>query len=554
MRGALTALILVLAACGSSHDDEHMQEDPYRYGDSSYDEAGRNGRVNEAAVPVRMTIGEKVVCDGTHPAGIFRDVYELTGLDFIHQADHPSQPLASGVYAGVAVADFDGDAELDLYFTNIGGPPGYYLTEGRGSLQWQRKTLERDMSGQFAAYPGDADGDGDLDILFTPLYLHGGLLSNDGGGRLTSDMWLPGPESMMSTELTAAWFDADADGRLDIVMAGGPEHQGGSTAPNGAPERLLMWDNGYQTTILSAEPNGEAFAVAPADIDNDGDLDLYVVNDFGMMLQPNRLLLNDGVGAFIDVSSHSGADVAVWGMGVAVGDVNNDGWLDLYAATMSPEHDRLMINLGDGSFDDATFDWNASSIMVSSGVAWGPAFIDIENDGDLDLYVARGHHPGLMPDVDHNGALQPNVLLVNEGGRFEHDRDTSGLSTPAWSRTAVPADLDKNGFMDLVVVNIGAAPNIYMNGCDPDAHWVGVTLANRPQPIGARITVKAGGSVFIREFGSGSEGLGSGGPTSLAIGIGELETIDSLRVQWLTGEVFEAESVDVDRYYSIGRL
>ena len=108
--------------------------------------------------------------------------------------------------------------------------------------------------------------------------------------------------------------------------------------------------------------------------------------------------------------------------------------------------------------------------------------------------------------------------------------------------------------MDLVVVNIGAAPNIYMNGCDPNAHWVGVTLANRPQPIGARITVKAGGSVFIREFGSGSEGLGSGGPTSLTIGIGELETIDSLRVQWLTGEVFEAESVDVDRYYSIGRL
>jgi len=529
--------------------------------EGSDDRSAHGGHPNderEAELALRMDVGDLVLCEAERSAGTFTDIALNGGLDFEQIAEHPSLPLASGVYAGVAVGDFDNDSHLDLYFTNIGGPPGYFLTGGRGPMQWERQALPLDLSAQFAAYPGDADGDGDLDLLFTPLHLHGGLLSNDGIGNLHSEQWLPGPNSMTSTELTAAWFDADGDGRLDIVMAGGPErdHQGAFQDPKGAPERLLMWDRdmGYRTTLLPSEPNGEAFAVAPADIDNDGDLDLYVVNDFGMMLQPNRLLLNDGGGTFSDISGESGADVAVWGMGVAVGDVNNDGWLDLYASTMSPEHDRLMLNLGDGTFDDATFDWNASSILVSQGVAWGPVFIDIENDGDLDLYVARGHHPGLMPHVDHNGPDQRNVLLVNMGGSFAHDNDASGLSTPAWSRTSVPADINRDGFMDIVVANIGGAPNIFMNGCDADVHWIGVKLANRPQPIGARITVKAAGQIFIRELGSGSEGLASGGPSELSIGLGTIGHVDSLHIRWSNGDSFEASDLETRRYYTVGRF
>lgn len=563
MRRILIALVLVQVACSSAEVAEpYTERGPERGSEHHSDHERRDhyGPSDERGVvlPIRMAKSEEIQCTNDRAAGTFIDLVPEADLDFVQVAEHPTLPLASGVYAGVAVADFDSDSELDLYFTNIGGPPGYFLTGGRGPLAWQKQPLALEMSAQFAAYPGDADNDGDLDLLFTPLHLHGGLISNDGSGNFSSDFWLPGPNSMTSTELTAAWFDADGDGRLDIVMAGGPErdHQGAFQDPNGSPERLLMWDRdiGYQATLLPSEPNGEAFAVAPADVDNDGDLDLYVVNDFGMMLQPNRLLLNDGKGAFEDVSSASGADVAVWGMGVAVGDVNNDGWLDLYASTMSPEHDRLMLNLGDGTFDDATFDWNASSIMVSQGVAWGPVFLDVENDGDLDLYVARGYHPGLMPHVDHNGPEQPNVLLLNKGDQFEHDGDVSGISTPAWSRTSVPVDLNRDGFMDLVVANIGGPPNIFMNGCDQSVHWVGVRLTTTPQPIGARITVEAAGQVFIRELGSGSEGLASGGPSELSIGLGQIDRIDVLRIRWSDGEIFEATDLETRRYYTIGRF
>ena len=108
--------------------------------------------------------------------------------------------------------------------------------------------------------------------------------------------------------------------------------------------------------------------------------------------------------------------------------------------------------------------------------------------------------------------------------------------------------------MDLVVANIGGPPNLYLNGCDSSAHWIGVRLTTAPQPIGARITVKAGGQTFIRELGSGSEGLASGGPSELSIGLGTIDRIDSLTIRWANGDTFEATGLDTKRYYTVGRF
>ncbi len=93
-----------------------------------------------------------------------------------------------------------------------------------------------------------------------------------------------------------------------------------------------------------------------------------------------------------------------------------------------------------------------------------------------------------------------------------------------------------------------------MNGCDQSVNWVGVRLTTKPQPIGARITVEAAGQVFIRELGSGSEGLASGGPSELSIGLGQIDRIDVLRIRWSDGEIFEATDLETRRYYTIGRF
>lgn len=491
--------------------------------------------------PGEHVIEEPVTCLRNGAPGVFTESAGALGITFVHDAKPtvpfgPSAELAVG--AGVAVADLDGDGALDLYFANTGGPDALYRTAGNGPLQFTLATLPTlGPTPRVGVYAADPDRDGDMDLLTSPPDSGAGLLLNDGSGVFTSIGGLTTAPPAGGFEAAVAWADMNGDGRLDIVIAGGPADA--PSGPVGSPDRLFL---GEAPTSYAEVPmpqhavHGQAFIAAPIDLDDDGDLDIYIVNDLGMDLHPNRLLRNEGGGSFKDVSFESDADVAVWGMGLAVGDVDNDGRLDLYVTSMSPIDDVLLHNDGDsGKFSDWTFDWKASSTQIADGVAWGAIFIDTDSDGDEDLFVTHGFHHDLDDPDEPEQLEQTNVLLINTGSGMENGTVAAGLGGTRSSRSPVEADLDGDGFPDLIVGNVGASPYVYLNGCDEERAWIGLRFARlngSADAIGVRVRVEAAGRVFVRELGSGNDGLYGSGPPELTIGLGAAEKVEALVIRW----------------------
>ena len=198
------------------------------------------------------------------------------------------------------------------------------------------------------------------------------------------------------------------------------------------------------------------------DYDNDGDQDIYVVNDFGRENHPNVLWRNDGADAsggwrFADVSEAAGVDLATFGMGLAVGDHDNDGDLDFYVTDCGDSD--FIDNRGDGTFVEVTprTGTGRGSIPENSPIdlsfGWGAAFFDVDNDGLLDLYYVAGQ---MDTDPNLNRAHQPNALFYNQGdGTFVDISETSGANDPSGGRDVVPGDFNNDGLLDLFVVNMG---------------------------------------------------------------------------------------------------
>ena len=573
----------------------------------------------EGPPPGLLSVGPEIPCLRGGTPGVFTESREALGITFTQSAkdtggNGPPQGWAIG--GGTAVADFDGDGWLDLAFANVVGPDELYLTSGQGPLLWQRHELVRPQSSiHVGAYATDADGDGDVDILYSPAGSGGGLALNDGLGSFTM---VPNvvPQYGQVIDFSLAWGDVNADGALDILVAGGPDSSIiGNNGP-GAPERLYLGAKGKVSYTQSPMPTypveGQGFIAAFVDIDNDHDQDVYVVNDFGLTVLQNQLLVNDGTGHFEDRSDD--AYSKVWGMGFGTGDFDNDGWMDLWAGTMLPLDDILLQNNHDGTFDDVTWYMKAGSMAYGEGVSWGATFIDVENDGDEDLFVTHGFHPligaagGPGTAQTPNPAEQPDVLLINNGcdvrqtvggpdrcepstawntsakaacaGRvpigfrvgtpcgekayrdasftcckpFVNGSKSSGLAGPAAGRCPVEADLDGDGFPDLIVGNLNAPPDVYLNGCSDTVSWLGVRL--RPSransgAIGTRINVVAGGRMHTREIGSGSDGLFGSPPPEVTVGLGEATTVERLEVIWLGGETQVFEGLAVRRWVTV---
>ena len=513
-----------------------------------------------AVLDVPLELGPQPACLRPGTPGVFTESAAALGITFVQNSHGAGTNGPASVGAGVAVADLDGDGALDLWFANVVGSDELYLTGGQGALHYQRRFVPKFGSViHIGAYAADPDGDGDVDVLFTPIGSGGGGIAvNDGTGQFTmASNVLPNPPSA-GVEFAASWSDVDGDGRLDVVCAGGVRKLVGSSDP-GLPERLFLGLGGLafqEAPMPSFEPEGQAFIAAFLDVDNDHDQDIYVVNDLGTVLQPNQLLLGDGKGGFTDASFDSDADVATTGMGLAVGDIDNDGWLDLFVSSMGPGDDVLLRNTGGGHFEDVTLARHGGSMAVSPGVSWGAVFMDIDSDGDEDLYVAHGFHQLLSAFAAGtvNPKDQPSVLLENLGDDFADASKKSGLDGTASSRSPVEADLDGDGFPDLVVGNLDAAPYVYLNACSDAASWVGVRLrptrAN-PSALGVRVVAEAGGQKHIRETGSGNDGLFGSGLSDLAIGLGAATVVDRLTVTWPGGEAQELQQVPVRRWVTV---
>ena len=500
-------------------------------------------------------------------APAFTDVAGSAGVAFAHRRGYDLMPFGGGV----AVADFDGDGLLDIYVTNSVGANALY--RNTGDLRFvdvaAEAWVEDPASRSNGACAADYDNDGDTD-LYVGNYGPSKLFRNRGDAtfeEVTAAAGLTESSRNLRT-MGCAWGDYDADGFLDLIFVRhlddsdpGVFAWGQRDLSEFADPLALFRNRGDGTfadvTALLGDPGpargivrGAGFQPAFVDYDNDNDPDIYVVNDFGDEITPNVLWRNDGRAAsgaswvFTDVSTASGTDVAINGMGLALGDYDLDGFTDFYITNIDDA--VLLRNNGDGTFSERTRDAGVGrgriGIPEGYSVGWGTAFFDYDNDGDQDLYLAAGY---LDTDPDTNPVQQPNALFRNDGDGTFTDLPpwASGANDPGFGRGAAYGDFDGDGCLDLYVVNIGefegrpGVAKLFRNNCASGNNWLMVravgTLSNR-DGIGATIAVTATGSTQRRTVTAGSSQM-SQHMLAAHFGLGEAAYVDTLTVRWPSG-------------------
>jgi hypothetical protein len=319
--------------------------------------------------------------------------------------------------------------------------------------------------------------------------------------------------------------------------------------------RLLDDGKGFPSNLL-----GAGFKPSFLDYDNDGDLDIYIVNDFGAENFPNVLWRNDGPDAsgswkFTDVSAATGANAAMFGMGLAAGDYDNDGDLDFLMTDIGAS--RFFENQ-DGSFVDVTRRTGTGRAVipengeVNQSNGWGATFADLDNDGWLDLYTVSGY---IDSDPCSNHPNQPNAVFVNKGdGTFADVSKSSHAADPGTGREVIAADFNNDGLMDLYVVNIGALngqPGIsrfYLNTSETANNWLQVRPVGNAGNllIGARVEVSVDGVTMIQQVGL-SQGHISQSITPVHFGLGPATRVDLVRIYWPTGVVQSLTKVNVNQ-------
>jgi enediyne biosynthesis protein E4 len=501
--------------------------------------------------------------------GLFVDEYPRSGISFVlgHGGRTPLN-IRETLGHGAAMLDADGDGRLDLLFL---GPDRVALYRNRGDWRFADVT-----AGSGLAQPGywqgvatgDVDGDGRVD-----LYLCGygvqALYRNLGGGRFAdvtaaSGLAASGGGVEVPWNTSAAFADVDGDGWLDLYVGryvrfgpGTPQlcdtdqPRVRSVCPPKVyePQRGVLFHNQGGKRFRDetqarglATAHGNALGVAFGDEDGDGWPDLAVANDE----LPGDLFQNRGGGRFANVGAASGtaydADGRVHaGMGVDWGDMDNDGRLDLAVTTFWGEADCLYRNDGSGLFHDVAGETELARVGRPY-VGFGVKFFDQDNDGDQDLVIANGH---VADNADRlrrgDRYAQPTLLFRNDGGRFH---DITAAAGPAFTRPIVgravcAGDLDDDGRVDLVITNLEGPPLLLRNRSEPRGHWLEVSLAGAPpnrQAIGARVTVRAGQRVQVREVTTAGSYL-SAGDVRLHFGLGARgdatsAAVDEITVRW----------------------
>ena len=447
-----------------------------------------------------------------------------------------------GVSSGVAWGDYDSDGDLDLFITNAqGGDNFLYRNEGDGTFtKIVEGILVTDGGRSSGASWGDYDNDGDADLLVAS---QGGddnwLYRNDGEGSFVrvekSAGIVDGGESY-----APIWVDYDNDGWLDIFFANGGF---------GEAEVNFLYRNKGDGTFerITDGPvvtdSSNSFSASWADIDNDGDQDLFVANGLG---QDNSLYVNNGDGSFTRVMEGAIVTDGGYSSGGSWADYDNDGDLDLVVTNgccaIAGHANFFYRNDGDGQFTKMS---RAAMVLDGAGIfgSYSASWADVDNDGDLDLFVANWAEHNRLYLNDGEGGFTKVITgaLVMMGG-------DSGAN--AW------ADFDEDGDPDLVVANWSQQNNYFYLNQRKGRSWLGVRLvgtASNSSGIGARIKVRAiiyGRSVEqVREISSLTGWRSQDGYPHF--GLGDAKMVESIVVEWPSGKKDELSGVDVNRSITI---
>jgi hypothetical protein len=525
-----------------------------------------------------------------HAAGpvMFKDVTRETGINFKHTDGSSGKfYLIEAVSAGLALFDYDTDGDIDIYFLNGAAlkgasydkPPRNALYRNDGNFKFTDVT---DSSGTgdtgfgLGVTVGDYDNDGDPD-LYLNNYGSNVLYRNNADGTFTNVTKQAGIEDGSHVGAGACFLDMDKDGDLDLYVARYIDFTYAkrnvasimSFPAYSDPKSYrfcqdsLYRNNGDGTfTDVSeasgiAQHKGSGMGVICADYDNDGDTDLFVANDS----MENYLFQNNGKGEFEEVGLIAGIAYNINGdadgnMGVGCGDYDNDGLLDFYVTSYSLEWATLYKNLGDGLFEDMTTSTGAGKGTFLN-VTLGTGFVDFDNDGDKDLFVAVGHLQKNIEKFRNDLTyFARNELLMNTGdGKFVTVTDPTGdgLKVKLSSRGAGFDDLDNDGDIDAVILNSRSEPTILRNDTANKNHWIQIHLKGvktNKDGVGARVKVVTGDLVQIDEVHSGRSYQSHYG-TTLHFGLGTHKKIDIIEVKWIGGQTDVLKDIAIDQRLTI---
>lgn len=511
----------------------------------------------------------------------FREVAAASGVDFVHRSGHAERFLTPEILCGgVALLDADEDGALDLYCVQSGAltaapaeRPGnqLYVNDGGGRFRDATEGSGADDRGfGNGAATGDADGDGHVDLYVTNLGPNALLLGR--GDATFTDATAASGAGGADFSSSAAFLDADRDGDLDLFVAnylvwtvaterecfnGLGQKDYCAPAQYNSPAVDVFLRNGgdgrfadESRAVGLTAAFGTGLGVVAADLSGDGWPDVFVANDG----RPNQLWVNAEGARFEDRAMWMGCAMdddgkPKAGMGIAVGDVDDDGDLDLLVSNLRGEADSLYRNDG-GLFSDA----RAGSGLAASSrgfTRFGAGWVDLDADGLLDQYQANGRvaTEAVHPDPGDPFA-EPNLLYRGlGGGRFEEVVPRGGTVPELvhTSRGAAFGDLDGDGAIDVVVMNRDARPYVLRNVVAKRGHWLlaRVLDARGRDAIGAVVTLREGERVRRRDVRTAYSYCSASDPR-VHFGLGESTRIEALEVTWIDGsrESFPVGAVD----------
>jgi hypothetical protein len=548
-------------------------------------------RRQTAATLAVLFLAASIPCLATQNFPAFRDVAPELGLTMVNiSGEGRTDYIIEANGNGAAFFDYDNDGDVDLLITNgttldrleAGGDPVVALYENDNG-QFRDVTIQAGLSHTgwaFGVCVADYDNDGHRDFYVT-AYGPNLLYRNNGDGTFDERGDAAGiADPGWGTNCAFGDYDRDGDGDLYVanyltfdrgVIAaredGACEYMGttvfcGPKGLDGETDSLFRNDGEGSFTNVTLEagitdPGHYGFGVVFSDFDNDGWSDIYVANDS----VANLMFGNNGDGTFTEVGLVSGTSLNLFGkaqagMGVGVGDYDADGDFDIYVTNFAEDSNTMYQNLGDSFFADVTTVSGAAKDSKPH-VGWGIGFVDLDNDGWLDVFVANGHvYPGMAELNERTPYLQPKEVYRNLGdGRFVNVAPEleGDLMTPWSARGAAFGDYDNDGDVDIVVINTNAPPSFYRTDSENFNHWIGFRLvgdtSNR-DAIGARVEIDAGGRTQIGEVRSGASYL-SHNDMRVHFGLGDAERVDQIRIRWPNGQTETLDGMDADQYVTI---
>ena len=495
---------------------------------------------------------------------IFQEKAQEVGIEHYFQNGN----LMGG---GAAVFDFNEDGWEDIWI-NGGGPRDVlYQNNGNGTFREIGASAGLNITADYrttGVITGDINNDGLRDVFVTTREDVPNLLfKNNGDGTFSNITDKANISDFIAWSTTAAFADVNLDGFLDIYVGNYVEKFG--YIADREQGILAGYDHECQSNFLFLNNQdgtfsevGQAYLVADegcalastfTDFDNDSDLDIMVVNDYGEWVLPNNLLINqqstNNTTAFKEIVDSSEIKVGIYAMGVAIGDYDKDNDLDYYITNLG--RNALLQNQGDGTFVDTTAFAAVEDTYAGKDltVGWGTTFLDVDNDSDLDLLVANGFISALS--FNQTSLENEDKLFINQGYSIEKggifftdESNICGIGDAATARGLAKGDFDNDGDIDIVIVRVNGTSNpdfrkkvlYYENQLNADNNWLKVKIDRKDNKdaYGTHLRIVVNGESWVTEINGGSSHA-SQHSSIVHFGLGKAAIVDSLIINYVGG-------------------